>query len=851
MFKSKFSYLALVFTISLFLSLVFADTPTISSFLINSTSAGYTNDANVLLGITISGDVNAMRFSCNNSTWSTYETYYSTKYFDINSGSYGCTPESGNRTIYVQVRDTNLDASSVVNNTINLDIVAPVFGAFSPASDVTNGNGANGQAISIALTDDYNLSYISIKLVRGTTTVYDYNSNKCTITGTTASCSFTDLSIDRGGSYIYYLSVYDRAGNYSTDTNSFSFTDSTAPTAPTKPYGYDVNTTVYLQWTALTTNDLNKYGVYKSTLTGFDANSTTFLAYADTNYYTVSGLDENTTYYFRITAFDYTGNESIASDENSYTTDYNYSTDPTITRTDISCDSNYWCYDNEAVFSFAVTNAQYSWLWTTSTTTTPSSCTYGSDCNTSSTATISSITNGTSYFKVKACKPTGCGNTSTFILKIDNNSPTAPGSVAVSNSGYSAILTWTASTDSGGSGLYRYYIYRSDKSSFYANAGTHHAYVDNNILTYTDSAVTKGKTYYYKIKAMDYATNYSSETYSGTVGITIPSGGEDTNIIISTKDTTGKDVSYYNSAKDLNVTILFSKVVNDANILVKRSDHNNEYILTNSDNLTRHSFTLTTSSTITDINIFVVAFSATGWITLQKIIYLDLENPKISFVNLVDGNEIRGKKDIIIDANDNKIVESVEIFLDNKKIGDATKDTNTNYWKFSFDTTKYSSGILLAKAIDGAQNSVNIDVNIISIIESTINSEEIKTMINEAFSKKAEIEAKVAENPNYLSAEMLAKKQQADALLIEAEQLFSTNPLAAKEKAQQAQELYLSIINSKPLENIDLSLILMILSAILIIVGAISAAIFVKKKKGPKGKKIPPYFDEELLIKKA
>ncbi len=848
MFESKIKWLFLVFFVLFLWSNAYADTPTISSFLINSTSGGYTNDANVLLSISISGDVNAMRFSCNNSTWSTYEIYSSTKYFDINSGSYGCSAAVGTRTVYVQVRDTNLDASSVTNNTTKLDLVAPTFGAFSPASDVTSGNGANGQAISIALTDDYNLSYISIKLQRSSTTVYDYNSTKCTITGASATCSFTDLLVDRGGSYTYTMIAYDRAGNYATDTNSFSFTDSTAPPAPAKPQGYDANTTVYLQWTALTTNDLNKYGVYKSTQSGFDANSTTFLAYADTNYYNASGLDENTIYYFRLTAFDYTGNESTASDENSYTTDFNYETAPTITRTDVSCDSNYWCYDNEADFSFAVTNAQYSWLWTTSTTTEPSTCTYGSDCNSSSTHTVSSIPNGTSYFKVKACKPTGCGSTETYILKIDNNHPSKPGNITAINSGYSTILSWTASTDTGGSELYRYYIYRSEKSSFYADIGTHLTYVDSNVLTYIDSATIKGKTYYYKVKSMDYATNYCSEVSTDAVSVTIPQGGEDTNITLTTKDSTGSNIGYYNTAKDLNVTIIFSQSVDDVNVWVKKTDQNVEMILTNQNDVTSYSFTVTTSTIYADINITIRAFSTAGWITKEKVLYLDIQDPKISFVNLVDGNEIRGKKDILIDANDNKAIEKVELFLSTKKIGNAEKDKK--YWKFSFDPAKYSSGELMAKVTDKAGNTASVDVNIISIIEEGSSSEDIKMLLNSAFDKKAEIEAKVSQNPDYLSAEMLTTKQEADALLAEAEQLFATNPLAAKQKAQEAEEKYLSILNSLQVQNIDLPFILMILSAVLIVVGAVAAGILLKQKKGP-GKKIPPYFDAELLIKKA
>ena len=190
---------------------VLADTPTLLTLQLKTHGgnvSNYANDSNVLVYITSSGtDVNAMRFSCDNSTWTDWTTYSSTSYFDLNSGNYGCTASSGSRTVYGEVRDANLDVSTSTSDSIILDFNSPIVVSFSPSSNVGNGDGASGQQISISLTDDFNLSSISISLDRGSTDIYDSNSDACTISGTSTTCSFTDFSVDRTGTYNYSFVV--------------------------------------------------------------------------------------------------------------------------------------------------------------------------------------------------------------------------------------------------------------------------------------------------------------------------------------------------------------------------------------------------------------------------------------------------------------------------------------------------------------------------------------------------------------------------------------------------------------------------------------------------------------------
>lgn len=78
---------------------------------------------------------------------------------------------------------------------------------------------------------------------------------------------------------------------------------------------------VRLDWEDSTENYLDHYKVYRSTTSGFSIDSEN-LVDEDVfeSEYTNSGLFDNRTYYYRVTAVDICGNESLASDEVAATT---------------------------------------------------------------------------------------------------------------------------------------------------------------------------------------------------------------------------------------------------------------------------------------------------------------------------------------------------------------------------------------------------------------------------------------------------------------------------------------------------------------------------------------------------
>lgn len=91
----------------------------------------------------------------------------------------------------------------------------------------------------------------------------------------------------------------------------------------------------------------------------------------------------------------------------------------------------------------------------------------------------------------------------------DMVAPTAPASLIVEPGTYQNSLTWGAATDSGGSGLAGYNVYRWEDSGspLYTLPKTLIATPTAGVTTFTDEDVYKGGEYFYEVRAVDAATN--------------------------------------------------------------------------------------------------------------------------------------------------------------------------------------------------------------------------------------------------------------------------------------------------------------------------------------------------------
>jgi hypothetical protein len=90
--------------------------------------------------------------------------------------------------------------------------------------------------------------------------------------------------------------------------------------------------------------------------------------------------------------------------------------------------------------------------------------------------------------------------------------PTAPGTPTASSTGTSATITWTAPADNGGQAVSSYRIQRSTDN---INYSTIVASTGNTLVTYTDSGLTPGTTYYYRVAAINAVATSHGSDYSG------------------------------------------------------------------------------------------------------------------------------------------------------------------------------------------------------------------------------------------------------------------------------------------------------------------------------------------------
>lgn len=109
----------------------------------------------------------------------------------------------------------------------------------------------------------------------------------------------------------------------------------------------------------------------------------------------------------------------------------------------------------------------------------------------------------------------------------DTTPPTTPISVTASALSQTSIrVSWTASTDTGGSGLAGYRVYRSATSTgTYSQVGTD---LTTASLSYDDAGLSAGTTYYYRVVAVDGNSNASSQSATASA-TTVSSGATDGN----------------------------------------------------------------------------------------------------------------------------------------------------------------------------------------------------------------------------------------------------------------------------------------------------------------------------------
>ena len=334
------------------------------------------------------------------------------------------------------------------------------------------------------------------------------NGGATAIATVSAGTTYTDSGLTANTAYIYAISAFDAAtpGNESALTTTVNVTTPAVPdvTGPTTPTGLTAtalsSTQILVSWTASTDTEsgVGGYRIYRD-------GSASPLAEVTTTSYTDSGLTAGTLYSYRVRAFDQatpTANVSaltIAVFETTLAAPDAIA--PTVPA-------------NVTATALSTTQIQISWSASSDSGTGVGGYSIYRDGSASPLATVTStsytdsgLTASTAYsYRVRAfdlATPTAnvsalsTAATATTQAAPDTTAPTVPAGVAaVAESSSQIEISWSASTDAE-SGVGGYRIYRNGSASPLATVTS---------TNYTDTGLTAGITYSYRVRAFDLAT---------------------------------------------------------------------------------------------------------------------------------------------------------------------------------------------------------------------------------------------------------------------------------------------------------------------------------------------------------
>ena len=309
--------------------------------------------------------------------------------------------------------------------------------------------------------------------------------------GTTTATSYTNTGAAVGKTYYYRVKAVNSVGTSGYSNIVSGKAKTAAPAAPSVTAGNSSTGKPQLTWNAV--SGAVKYEVYRSTRqnSGYSLlGTTTSTSYVNT------GASTGTTYYYRVKAVNRNGMASgysnivsgkakaAAPAAPSVTAGNSSTGKPRLTWKAVSGAVSYRIYRSES------RGTGYSLLGTTSST---------SYVNTGAAA------GKTYYYRVKAVNRDGMASAYSNIVsgKAKAAAPAAPSVTAGNSSTGKPRLTWKAV-----SGAVSYHIYRSEsRGTGYSLLGT------TSSTSYVNTGAAAGKTYYYRVKAVNrdgMASGYSN-----------------------------------------------------------------------------------------------------------------------------------------------------------------------------------------------------------------------------------------------------------------------------------------------------------------------------------------------------
>nr|MDA3792465.1 hypothetical protein [Elusimicrobiota bacterium] len=148
-----------------------------------------------------------------------------------------------------------------------------------------------------------------VKATTDNSTIYD---TFAPVSGTGATTSWVELNLVPNTSYYRYVQAYNAAGSSSTQSGG-TFTLAAVPAGVTAKKRNTGN--IFLEWTSNGNPSYTRYGLSKSTVSDFSVGVDTFVVISDGLTDLTTGaynLNENSTYYFRVWAYNELNSPTVA-----------------------------------------------------------------------------------------------------------------------------------------------------------------------------------------------------------------------------------------------------------------------------------------------------------------------------------------------------------------------------------------------------------------------------------------------------------------------------------------------------------------------------------------------------------
>ena len=344
-----------------------------------------------------------------------------------------------------------------------------------------------------------------------------------TVTGT----SFTDPGLTNGTTYFYTVKAVNSAGT-SSASNEASATPAgvtaTVPTAPQSLAATGGNGSVSLSWSAPSSNGgspITSYNVYRSTSPGGEGSTPLKTNVTGTTFNDLT-VTNGTKYYYTVAAVNAVGTSPQSNEANAT---------PQATVPSVPTGLVASAGDGKVMLSWTVPNSDggspitgYN-VYRSTTPGGEGSTPYATAV--SSTYTDSAATNGTKYYyTVAAVNGAGAGPQSGEANATPQAAvtvPSAPQGLTATGSNGAVQLAWSAPAANGGAAVTSYNIYRSTTTG---GEGTAPVATGVTGMSFTDTGLTNGTTYYYTVAAVNSAgTGPQSGEANATpqAAVTVPS----------------------------------------------------------------------------------------------------------------------------------------------------------------------------------------------------------------------------------------------------------------------------------------------------------------------------------------